>query len=157
MTSSGLSHTQKSNPPFYGQEKNWNLITIDNFVASRPFLDLNYGVLEIPIHRTDSNDDIVVNANIKGIDGRIALSKSYSVLDLAWKNSNLRFQNQCKVRLEKQRIFDNLVHWSKLIFKDLDWHPLFMLFMLGQISFVFTLLSSIFMIRFIVKQVSKML
>ena len=93
MTSSGLSHTQKSNPPFYGQEKNWKLITLDNFVASQPFLELNYGVLEIPLDHSNSNDGIVVNAHIKGIDGRIALSKSYSATDLSWNDLNLRFQN----------------------------------------------------------------
>ena len=105
VASSGMTHTQNENPPFVLQDKNMEFVTLDCFVASPNFMELNYGMFEVPLTKPESVDDMVVRATIRGIYGDDLFSKEYSVSDLAFDSTNLLFKDQCQAKLSKQLPF----------------------------------------------------
>ena len=62
-----MTHTQRSNIPFIYAEDNWEMLTLDYFTISPAYMELNYGMFEIPIKRSEG--EVVVKASVRGITG----------------------------------------------------------------------------------------
>ena len=131
VTASGLSHTQRDQPPYLFTRKNTDLVTLDDFAESPSFHDKNYGVFEVPFNKPLNKEDLVVKASLRSIKGVTMYSKDYQAIDLAFDRDILRLNKLCKAKLQKQLVFDKLIYWSKLMFLNRDWHPIFVLLTIG--------------------------
>ena len=106
-------------------------MTLDYFTASPAYMELNYGMFEIPIKRSD--DEVVAKASVRGYTGDEMFSKSYKTSDLAFSDENLRFSSMCTAKFDKQLVFQKLIYWSKRIFLQKKVHTMVCLFLLGQL------------------------
>ena len=60
------------------------MLTLDYFTISPSFMELNYGMFEIPIKRSEG--ELVAKASVRDITGEELYSKSYSATDLAYSD-----------------------------------------------------------------------
>ena len=99
VTSSGLTHWFIQD--VWATDNDMiNEITLEGFAASPIFSFVNYGVFDIPIRKPVNDEDMVIRAQIRNHAGIPVFERKYTVADLRFDETHLRYGDLCHAKLE---------------------------------------------------------